>query len=120
MVVTLGFHSQRFVLENPLTMDPPDDPRESKEKVVRISKRLFILGFFALPWLWLINFFYFRKLLSHSATPPVAKRFVYLSLTGFVLVVGGWLVWFIVYLNNWTHWGTTGEDFSVLIPYGSS
>jgi glucan phosphoethanolaminetransferase (alkaline phosphatase superfamily) len=66
------------------------------EKMTLIARRLFIGGFFMLPFLWLVNAFYFRRYYSHQSMPQVAKnctllidRFVFYFI--YVLVICAFL-----------------------------
>ncbi len=50
-----------------------EDPRRSAEGMIRVSRTYFIGGFFLLPWLWLMNFVYFKDWLKYSHTPAQVK-----------------------------------------------
>ena len=44
-----------------------------------IAQRLFIAGFFGLPFLWLVNAAFFRRYYKHPSTPAVVntcKKFI--------------------------------------------
>jgi hypothetical protein len=56
-----------------LHMDAPIDIRGSKRGQLRVSKSLFIGGFFLLPWLWFINFCFFAPFLRNPDTPTTVK-----------------------------------------------
>ena len=55
-------------------MFDPQDPRKTKEGIIKVSKRFFIGGFFLLPWLWLVNWIYLREALKKPNCPPEARR----------------------------------------------
>eukprot|EP01129_Flabellula_baltica_P017038 TRINITY_DN9318_c0_g1_i1.p1 TRINITY_DN9318_c0_g1~~TRINITY_DN9318_c0_g1_i1.p1 ORF type:complete len:109 (-),score=15.68 TRINITY_DN9318_c0_g1_i1:37-330(-) len=94
-------------------MDPTQDLM-SKSTKISVSKKMFIMGFFGLPWLWLVNFILFRHFAKKESTPGEVKLYVYaslgLSLLGFVGVV----VWYVVFsvgrpMGMW-------EDLVVTLP----
>lgn len=39
----------------------PTEPIRDIDKKISIAKKMYIGGFFLLPWLWFVNFLYFRK-----------------------------------------------------------
>jgi len=54
-------------------MDWNTDIRNSKSGQLRVARRLFVAGFFLLPWLWCINAVYFAPYLRHPRTPTAVK-----------------------------------------------
>jgi Presenilin enhancer-2 subunit of gamma secretase len=55
------------------------DPRRTPEGRLRVSRTLFVLGFFMLPMVWLLNFVYMRKAIQHPNTNPTVKRCTFLE-----------------------------------------
>eukprot|EP01117_Protostelium_nocturnum_P009124 TRINITY_DN3268_c0_g1_i1.p1 TRINITY_DN3268_c0_g1~~TRINITY_DN3268_c0_g1_i1.p1 ORF type:complete len:140 (+),score=28.65 TRINITY_DN3268_c0_g1_i1:154-573(+) len=45
-------------------MDPAEDDNLNIEKQSQIIKKMFLGGFFFLPWLWLINALYYREYIA--------------------------------------------------------
>eukprot|EP00011_Vannellida_sp_DIVA3-517-6-12_P002349 CAMPEP_0114622592 /NCGR_PEP_ID=MMETSP0168-20121206/9817_1 /TAXON_ID=95228 ORGANISM="Vannella sp., Strain DIVA3 517/6/12" /NCGR_SAMPLE_ID=MMETSP0168 /ASSEMBLY_ACC=CAM_ASM_000044 /LENGTH=100 /DNA_ID=CAMNT_0001833813 /DNA_START=73 /DNA_END=371 /DNA_ORIENTATION=- len=92
------------------------DVRRSKKKTVAVSRVMFIGGFFLLPFLWIANFFYFRKILTHPDAPKEAKAYVVASLAMGVLAFACLLAWFLTYEIMWNSWGVFGETISLYYP----
>jgi len=99
-------------------MDPSEDDHLAPEKQLAIARKMFIGGFFFLPWLWLCNYLYFREYLSKANTPVEVKKYAYGSLVGFVIGSCFFLTWLTIYLVRWNSWGAAGENISVYIPQG--
>lgn len=86
------------------------------DKMKLIAKRLFIGGFFLLPFLWLVNVFYFRRYYKHPSTPEVVKQYVRYSLGAFVAVQVVWLAWVVLYYAQHDAWGAAGDFLTVVVP----
>ena len=61
-------------------MDPADDDNLKPEQQLDIAKKMWIGGFFFLPWLWLVNFLFAREYMNKANTPPMVKSCVYFVL----------------------------------------
>jgi len=81
-------------------MDPSDDDNISNEKALGIAKKMFIGGFFFLPWLWLCNYFYFREYLSKPNISSQVRFYARASLVGFVAVTSMFIIWLVVYITQ--------------------
>jgi len=99
-------------------MDPSDDDDLAPEKQLKIAKKMFIGGFFFLPWLWLCNYLYFREYLSKPNAPAGVKKFAYWSLAGFALETCIFVSWLAIYLTQRDAWGAGGDSITVFIPQG--
>ncbi|EGG14582.1 gamma-secretase subunit [Cavenderia fasciculata] len=93
-----------------------EDDKLNDDKMRNIAKKLWIIGFFFLPWVWLINILFFfphRKQLSTDV-------FWYLkySLIGFFVYSTIFMTWMGIYLVNRNNWGASGDNISIVIPYG--
>jgi presenilin enhancer 2 len=86
------------------------------DKMKLIAKRLFIGGFFLLPFLWLVNAFYFRRYYKHPATPDVVRRYVRMSLVAFAVAMGAWLAWLLLYYTQRDNWAGVGDFLTVVLP----
>eukprot|EP00211_Chloroparvula_japonica_P009951 CAMPEP_0119137826 /NCGR_PEP_ID=MMETSP1310-20130426/24456_1 /TAXON_ID=464262 /ORGANISM="Genus nov. species nov., Strain RCC2339" /LENGTH=102 /DNA_ID=CAMNT_0007128953 /DNA_START=173 /DNA_END=477 /DNA_ORIENTATION=- len=82
---------------NPDNLFDRDDPRQSPELAEDVAFKLFVAGWFFLPWLWLMNVVYFRELLVGGRLPPKAKTYVLSSGFFFVVSAVAIVVWAIVY-----------------------
>lgn len=56
-------------------MDPTEDDMDTETQIT-VSKRLFIAGFFLLPWLWIVNYFLFRPYQEKENCPDEVKRYL--------------------------------------------
>jgi len=90
----------------------------TEEKARNISKKMFIGGFFLLPWLWLVNVLLFFSKYRSPSTPSDIKWYIRNSFFGFLVYTGVFLIWMIVYLTQRNNWGVTGDTISLVIPNG--
>ncbi|KYQ92696.1 hypothetical protein DLAC_06695 [Tieghemostelium lacteum] len=94
----------------------PEDDKLDEQKLKGIAKKLWIAGFFLLPWVWLINVLFFipyRKEINNDT-----KWYLKFSLVGFFVYTGIFMTWMGIYLVNRNKWGTFGDEISVVIPFG--
>lgn len=93
--------------------------RVSDDERVKICKRYFKIGWFLLPFVWLVNVvWFFKRAFITKPTHPVIRRYVLASLLGVViwtLLVVGWTV---VYQTQRVNWGVGGDYISLVVPYG--
>lgn len=102
-------------------MELGPDPRRSKSGLLRVSRRMFILGFFLLPWMWLMNWIYMREHLKLKDCPPMARWYARASLLLFFIVTPILLTWmaaFQLYRHDMGQHGIIGEWISLYEPYG--
>mmetsp|Transcript_13929 Transcript_13929/g.23984 ORF Transcript_13929/g.23984 Transcript_13929/m.23984 type:complete len:100 (-) Transcript_13929:58-357(-) len=90
----------------------------TEDKMKMIAKRLFLAGFCFLPFIWLVNAFYFRRYYKHEATPDSVRTYVKASLICFTVFMIVWLIWIITFYAGWNSWGAVGESLTVIIPDG--
>jgi len=57
-------------------MDPTEDVMDWDTKI-GVAKKLYYGGFFLLPWMWLANYFLFRKDLGRLKAPEELKTCAY-------------------------------------------
>eukprot|EP00027_Filamoeba_sp_ATCC50430_P006246 CAMPEP_0168558706 /NCGR_PEP_ID=MMETSP0413-20121227/10118_1 /TAXON_ID=136452 /ORGANISM="Filamoeba nolandi, Strain NC-AS-23-1" /LENGTH=100 /DNA_ID=CAMNT_0008589855 /DNA_START=17 /DNA_END=319 /DNA_ORIENTATION=- len=100
-------------------MDPADDDHLSPQQQLDISKKMFIGGFFFLPWLWLVNFWYGWEYFNKPDTPSQVKFYTRASLAGFILWCIAIIIWLSVYLTQRESWGAKGDTISITIPNGA-
>jgi presenilin enhancer 2 len=69
------------------------------------AKKMYYGGFCLLPWLWLVNYLYFRSALNIDEAPAELKSYVRRSLVGFGVMMTLWAAWLTVfYLNLDADW----------------
>ena len=67
--------------------------RASPEEKVKLCKKYFYIGFFALPVVWLVNaVWFFREAFFKNNNPLMLKRYVIFSAIGFLV----WAVFFAI------------------------
>src|SRR5689334_13521371 len=86
-------------------MDPADDDNLNIEKQTEITRKMFLGGFFFLPWLWLINALYYREYIAKPGkeVPFLIKKckfyvFLLSSLFSFFLL---FVLFFLLFYNEW-------------------
>eukprot|EP01094_Clydonella_sp_ATCC50884_P020073 TRINITY_DN4078_c0_g1_i1.p2 TRINITY_DN4078_c0_g1~~TRINITY_DN4078_c0_g1_i1.p2 ORF type:complete len:100 (+),score=26.03 TRINITY_DN4078_c0_g1_i1:193-492(+) len=97
-------------------MDFQPDIRASKKGQKKVSRYLFIGGFFLLPWLWVVNVLFFAPFLRHPRTPAEVKANVAGSAVGALVFFAGFVAWAVWYSYNWQDLGVTGENLLVDLP----
>ena len=63
-------------------------------------------GCFFLPWLWIVNLYYFRKLLARQDCPPEVKRWTNYSKIGTLVMTLLFATWVIIFQVTWRDWGS--------------
>lgn len=64
----------------------------TKERSETLVRRYFYLGFVGLPWLWIVNFLYFRRFQRESA---VIQTYVKRSLVGGIIGLLLFAIWIV-------------------------
>ena len=94
--------------------------RVDEEEKLKISRRYFIIGFFLLPFVWLVNgVWFFREAFLKGRGHPSLRRYVAYSLLGSLLWVVAVVIWTSVYQTQRRHWGAGGDYISFTLPQGS-
>eukprot|EP00128_Syssomonas_multiformis_P002638 Colp12_sorted_trinity150504_noHs@21857 len=78
----------------------------------------FIGGFFALPWLWLINAVWFFNEARAPNANPKFKLYVVTSFVGALVWFAGIIVWISIYQTQWNTWGASADKIAENIPLG--
>ena len=68
----------------------------------KISKRLFYGGCFFLPFLWLVGIVYFWDIYRSNKCNQKTKRYISLSIRGFILYTAILIIWITIFQLNWT------------------
>ena len=93
----------------------------SDEEKLKISRKYFIIGFFLLPMVWLMNgMWFFREAFLKKNSPLLLKRYVGGSLVGFLVWLAVAIVWVSVYQTQRPNWGAIGDYISFTVPLGKA
>eukprot|EP01113_Clastostelium_recurvatum_P048178 TRINITY_DN8716_c0_g1_i2.p1 TRINITY_DN8716_c0_g1~~TRINITY_DN8716_c0_g1_i2.p1 ORF type:complete len:100 (-),score=18.33 TRINITY_DN8716_c0_g1_i2:77-376(-) len=90
----------------------------TEEKMRNISKKMFIGGFFFLPWLWLVHILLFLREWRKSTTPADVKWYLKYSLVGCIVYTSIFVIWLSVYVTQHNKWGAAGDAIALIIPLG--
>eukprot|EP00004_Rigifila_ramosa_P019850 TRINITY_DN5100_c0_g1_i3.p1 TRINITY_DN5100_c0_g1~~TRINITY_DN5100_c0_g1_i3.p1 ORF type:complete len:131 (-),score=28.28 TRINITY_DN5100_c0_g1_i3:41-433(-) len=84
-----------------------------------VCRKMFFIGFLALPWMWVVMAIHFRWTF-YSKDPRSApfRRNIYIGLTIALLEFIGYFVWAGIYVDNWYKWGATTDDWAAVLPKG--
>jgi len=88
------------------------------EKMRGICKKMFIGGFFFLPWLWLVNVLLFFREYRRPSTPADVKFYLRYSLVGCAAYTSVIITWLCIYLAERNKWGAAGDAIALVIPMG--
>lgn len=100
-----------------------DRVSSSNAEKLHICRRYYLLGFFGLPALWLMNYFWFYD--EANTYPEFEEQEEIRKLrrrSGVGAII--WLIiisaWIITFQTNRVKWGAFGDDISFIIPTGSA
>lgn len=83
---------------------------------VRVARLLFMGGFLALPWLWFVVWFHYRRIAKQPHASPALSRYVRYSGIGASVGCVLFLAWFTVVQLNWRSWGEWGRSIMMVFP----
>jgi presenilin enhancer 2 len=87
-------------------MDTSRQPAVVRElEIEAVARKMFYGGCALLPWLWLVNIIYFRKLYFSTDCPRGVKKWVKRSSVGFISVTTLWIIWCVVFQTTYKSWG---------------
>ena len=93
--------------------------RATPEEKVKLCKKYFYVGFFALPVVWFVNvLWFFREAFIKKDNPPVLKKYVIFSAIGFLIWAIFFSIWISVYQSQRPDWGASGDYISFNVPLG--
>jgi len=93
----------------------------SDDEKFKISRKYFIIGFFVLPMVWLMNcVWFFREAFLKKNAPPGLRRYVGGSLIGFLVWLVVLVVWMSVYQTQRPNWDAFGDYISFTVPVGKA
>mmetsp|Transcript_31052 Transcript_31052/g.81313 ORF Transcript_31052/g.81313 Transcript_31052/m.81313 type:complete len:99 (-) Transcript_31052:429-725(-) len=92
--------------------------KASDDEKLNICKKYYIGGWFFLPWLWLINFFWFMPYALKDGADPKLRKMTVISGIGATVWIIIMAVWVSQYQQNRVKWGETGDDLTANYPKG--
>lgn len=99
-----------------------DKTRLSNTEKLSLCRRYYYLGFFCLPMVWAVNYFWFSVEANANqefAEQEEIKKLRRRSGIGTVLWLIVVTVWVILFQTRRVSWGDFGDDISFLIPTGT-
>ncbi len=104
-----------------LLLSKMDLAKVSSDEKVKICKKYFIIGCFALPFVWFVNILWFFKdsfIIRTPPPPPKMRAYVFFSFIGLVVWVAIAVLWTSIYQTQRTKWGAAGVFISFVLPAG--
>ena len=72
----------------------------------KVARRMFVIGAFALPWLWMVNcLFFYQRIYEGRDVSAEAKVWLMRSTVGAATAFAGILAWIIIVQLKWEEWG---------------
>lgn len=88
---------------------------------LELCRKYFIIGCFALPFMWFINFVWFFKEAFIRPTfdeQKQLKKYLTWSLIGCIVWTAIVITWVTIFQVKRVEWGETGDRLSFIIPKG--
>jgi len=93
--------------------------RVSADEKVKLCRKYFYVGFFALPVVWLVNaVWFFRDAFIKKDPPPMLRRYVIYSTIGSLVWIILMVTWITCYQILRPDWGAAGDYISFNVPRG--
>lgn len=92
--------------------------RSQNEANVLLARRFFFCGLACLPWLWIVNLFYFRAAICSSDASPELRTWLRRSLLGVIAFTVLFSIWIALIQTQWEAWGAS--DVLVTTPADAS
>lgn len=92
---------------------------KTEEEHLKVAIKMFIMGFFLLPGVWLVmecQFYSFWR--KQSATAHKIRTLLFVAAVGAVIQFAAIITWMGVYLSKWQDWGATGDNLNVITYEG--
>ena len=90
---------------------PPAEPLD-----LVVARRMFYGGFAALPFLWLVSWWHYRKVAKQPDAHPMLAVYVNRSLIGAVCGFVALLAWITYVQLTWRTWGEFGRSLMLVMP----
>ena len=71
----------------------------SRRQDVETAQSYHKYGFLFLPWIWLVNWFYFKEVKDYPDTSPTIKQYAENSRNMFAIAMLVWFVWLITFYS---------------------
>ena len=84
------------------------------------TQSVFFIGCFGLPFLWFANILYFRKKMFDYRSSQSLRRWLLLSLTGFIISTAAILSWIIYFQITAKSWDVNYLVYFPAPPYNST
>ncbi|KAA0151414.1 hypothetical protein FNF29_04613 [Cafeteria roenbergensis] len=81
---------------------------------VKLAQRFFYVGLACLPWLWLVNLFYFRSALCSERASPELRTWLKRSAIGAAVFTVIFIAWVVFIQLSWQAIGA--QDLLVTTP----
>eukprot|EP00035_Acanthoeca_spectabilis_P020377 m.432584 g.432584 ORF g.432584 m.432584 type:complete len:130 (-) comp17460_c0_seq1:249-638(-) len=91
--------------------------KASEEERLNVCKKYYIGGWFFLPWLWIINFFWFLPYAWQGSDPKLRRMTIISGIGGAVWIII-MAVWVSEYQKNRVKWGADGDALTANYPKG--
>uniref|UniRef100_A0A2A4K5L7 Gamma-secretase subunit PEN-2 n=1 Tax=Heliothis virescens TaxID=7102 RepID=A0A2A4K5L7_HELVI len=98
-----------------------DLSRLPNDKKLQLCRWYYKVGWFLLPFVWVVNAIWFFK--EAFMKPPYdeqkeIKKYVIMSAAGAVAWIAVFAVWITVFQLQRVSWGSTGDTLSFIVPLG--
>jgi hypothetical protein len=94
------------------TTTSASQPSSTTPDDIKAARRLYLIGFFLLPWIWLLNVIQFGKQ-AYIRDDKELAYYVTRSLIGFIISTILLIVWIVIFQTSWRDWGSNGEALLV-------
>lgn len=88
----------------------------AKDPDIDVARRIFFGGLLALPWLWIVSLWYFRRRWADPAAPPELKAWLTRSAIGAAALTVVFLAWLVTFQLGWRGWGDWARNVLVWQP----
>jgi len=96
-----------------------DLSKATNERKLVICRKYYLAGFALLPFLWMVNAFWFFKYAFKAPDFPEQKKirsYVIQSMVGSFVWLVVLIVWISIFQLNRASWGKIGDQISFIIP----
>lgn len=87
--------------------------RMTADEQLGVAKKMYFGGFLLLPWLWFVNYLYFKDVVKAPHANQQLKTIVRRSLIGAVVFAVALIVWMTYFILNKDNMGALGQTLAV-------